>query len=345
MVQMGVNDLIWGWLTKSMLEEEGSTVNLARYIHPRVEPEVCFLTRRAISGPISALEAADYLEAVAPALEIIDSRYQNFKFTLEDVVADNCSSAGLVVGAWSRQFDRLGNAGVNVAFDGRSVLSGSTAAILGHPLRSVVQVSRLLGACERSLPAGSLIMAGAATAAQALLPNSHVRCDINGVVAGKAKPRGRFPHVKRAGDFLYVSGTSSRLPDNSFAGVAVDEMGVTALDIRAQTRAVIENIGDILKSVGADLGDLVETQVFLVNMNDFGGYNAVWAEFFDYDGPTRTTAHYKPRNNGLRPTSRRTATCTNTDAPSTSSAGWMTTRICSSRQSAISKFGKTATSW
>ncbi len=112
---------------------------------------------------------------------------------------------------------------------------------------------------------------------------------VPGVVAGKAKPRGRFPHVKRAGDFLYVSGTSSRLPDNSFAGVAVDEMGVTALDIRAQTRAVIENIGDILKSVGADLGDLVETQVFLVNMNDFGGYNAVWAEFFDYDGPTRTT--------------------------------------------------------
>lgn len=112
---------------------------------------------------------------------------------------------------------------------------------------------------------------------------------VPGVVAGKAKPRGRFPHVKRAGDFLYVSGTSSRLPDNSFAGVAVDEMGVTALDIRVQTRAVIENIGDILKSVGADLSDLVETQVFLVNMNDFGGYNEVWAEFFDYDGPTRTT--------------------------------------------------------
>ena len=112
---------------------------------------------------------------------------------------------------------------------------------------------------------------------------------VAGVVPGKAKPRGRFPHVKRAGDFLYVSGTSSRLPDNTFAGVAVDEMGVTTLDIRAQTRAVIENISDILKSVGADLCDLVETQVFLVNMNDFGGYNAVWAEFFDYDGPTRTT--------------------------------------------------------
>jgi 2-aminomuconate deaminase len=110
-----------------------------------------------------------------------------------------------------------------------------------------------------------------------------------GVVQGKATPRGRFPHVKRAGDFLFVSGTSSRRPDNSFVGVEVDAMGVTKLDIRAQTRAVIENIRDILRSEGADLSDLVETQVFLVNMNDFGGYNEVWAEYFDYDGPTRTT--------------------------------------------------------
>lgn len=109
------------------------------------------------------------------------------------------------------------------------------------------------------------------------------------VVAGKAAPRGRFPHIKRAGDFLFVSGTSSRRPDNSFAGVQVDALGVTNLDIRAQTRAVIENIRDILRSEGADLSDLVETQVFLVSMNDFGGYNEVWAEFFDYDGPTRTT--------------------------------------------------------
>jgi len=109
------------------------------------------------------------------------------------------------------------------------------------------------------------------------------------VVAGKATPRGRFPHIKRAGDFLFVSGTSSRRPDNSFAGVQVDALGVTNLDIRAQTRAVIENIRDILRSEGADLSDLVETQVFLVSMNDFGGYNEVWAEFSDYDGPTRTT--------------------------------------------------------
>lgn len=109
------------------------------------------------------------------------------------------------------------------------------------------------------------------------------------VITGKATPRGRFPHFRRAGDFIFVSGTSSRRPDNSFEGVEVDALGVTNLDIRAQTRAVIQNIDDVLKHAGASLSDLVDAQVFLVNMNDFGGFNEVWAEFFDYDGPARTT--------------------------------------------------------
>lgn len=109
------------------------------------------------------------------------------------------------------------------------------------------------------------------------------------VLAGKAVPRGRFPHVKRAGDFLFVSGTSSRRPDNSFAGASADAMGTTTLDIREQTRAVIENIRDILQGVGADLGDVVEISSYLVNMNDFGGYNQVYGEFFGFDGPARTT--------------------------------------------------------
>ncbi|MEZ5652876.1 MAG: RidA family protein [Burkholderiaceae bacterium] len=109
------------------------------------------------------------------------------------------------------------------------------------------------------------------------------------VLAGKAQPRGRFPHIKRAGDFLYVSGTSSRRPDNSIAGAQVDPMGTTTLDIREQTRGVLENIRDVLRSVGADLGDIVEVSAFLVNMNDFGGYNEVYGEYFDFHGPARTT--------------------------------------------------------
>jgi 2-aminomuconate deaminase len=108
-------------------------------------------------------------------------------------------------------------------------------------------------------------------------------------VPGKAKPRGRFPHVKVAAGFAYVSGTSSRLPDNTIAGARVDEMGTTTLDIRVQTRAVLENIRDILAEVGAGLTDLVTVSAYLVSMNDFGGYNEVYAEFFDENGPARTT--------------------------------------------------------
>lgn len=183
MAQMGVDSLIWGWLTDAMLEEEGSTVDLDRFIHPRVEPEVCFLVRRAIDRPLTALEAGDYLEAVAPAMEIIDSRYQAFRFSLVDVIADNCSSAGLVVGAWARPFDALRNRGVLLRMDGREVEVGSTGAILGHPLRAVVQASRLVSQAEMTLPAGSLIMAGAATAARPLTPGFHVQAVVSGLGA------------------------------------------------------------------------------------------------------------------------------------------------------------------
>ena len=109
------------------------------------------------------------------------------------------------------------------------------------------------------------------------------------IVPGKATPRGRFPHIKRAGDYLFVSGTSSRRADNSIAGAQVDAGGAVQLAISVQTRAVIENIRDILASMGANLRDVVEICTYLVNMNDFTGYNRVYAEYFDEEGPARTT--------------------------------------------------------
>jgi 2-aminomuconate deaminase len=108
-------------------------------------------------------------------------------------------------------------------------------------------------------------------------------------VPGKATPRGKFPHVKVAGGLAFVSGTSSRRPDNTIAGASVDDLGTHDLDIAVQTRTVIANIRDILADVGAGLEDLVQVTTFLVNMNDFGGYNAAYAEFFDESGPARTT--------------------------------------------------------
>ena len=111
----------------------------------------------------------------------------------------------------------------------------------------------------------------------------------SGVLAGKARPRGTFPHFRRAGDFIFVSGVSARRADDSIAGAESGKDGAPRLDIRAQTRSVIENIRDILAAAGASLADVVEVSTFLVSMDDFKGYNEVYSDFFGYEGPARTT--------------------------------------------------------
>ena len=104
-------------------------------------------------------------------------------------------------------------------------------------------------------------------------------------------PRGAYPHTKRVGDFIFVSGTSSRRANNSIAGAEqIDSMGTKKLDVAVQTREVLQNIDKNLAKVGASLADVVDVTSFLVNMNDFADYNKAYAEFFDTDtGPTRTT--------------------------------------------------------
>ena len=113
--------------------------------------------------------------------------------------------------------------------------------------------------------------------------------DQSHVVPTLAKPRGAYPHFRRAGDFIYVSGNGARRPDNTVAGATADAMGTLAVDIRTQTRAVLENVTAILAAAGATLVDVVDITAFLVDMGDFGGYNEVYAEFFGKDGPARTT--------------------------------------------------------
>ncbi|MFK8068552.1 MAG: RidA family protein [Gammaproteobacteria bacterium] len=109
------------------------------------------------------------------------------------------------------------------------------------------------------------------------------------VLKDRAKPLGGYPHIKRVGDFLFISGTSSRQADNSVIGAKVASDGATILDVKEQTHGVIKNIAAILESVGAGLEDLVEISSFLIDMEDFAGYNEVYSEYFDQNGPTRTT--------------------------------------------------------
>jgi 2-oxo-3-hexenedioate decarboxylase len=177
-VQMGVSDMIWGRLTSGMIVEDGGSISLKRYVHPRVEPEVAFLLKAPLSGAITPLQALAAVEAIAPAMEIIDSRYEAFKFSHVDVVADNTSGAGFVTGSWHRPDFDFSNLGMVLSFNGKPVQIGSSAAILGHPLRSLVAAARFAAEAGEPLQAGWIVMAGGATAAEALSAGIYVENEI-----------------------------------------------------------------------------------------------------------------------------------------------------------------------
>ena len=121
------------------------------------------------------------------------------------------------------------------------------------------------------------------------------------VLKERAQPLGNYPHIKRIGDFLFVSGTSSRRSDNTHVGAEQRADGSWTLDIHLQTEAVIKNIETLLGSMDASLKDVVDVTTFLVDMKDFKGYNEVYGQFFDHTGPTRTTVavHQLPHPNLL----------------------------------------------
>ncbi len=178
MIQMGLDEMMWGRLTDKMLVEDGGEIDLKDYVHPRVEPEIAFLMKQDLSGKVSPLQAVEAVSAIAPAIEIIDSRYKDFKFNVPDVIADNTSSSSLVVGPWAKPDINIANLGMVMEFDGKAVEIGSSAAILGHPARALAGASRLVAEQGLSLKAGWIVMAGGATAAVALKPGVQVRLSV-----------------------------------------------------------------------------------------------------------------------------------------------------------------------
>lgn len=178
MAQMGIEDMLWGRLTDAMMVEDGGTIDFPTFVHPRVEPEIAFLLGAPLGEAVTSMAARAALVGIAPALEIIDSRYENFKFSLTDVIADNSSSSAFVTGAWADPATDLSNLGLILGFDGEARQIGSTAAILGDPIRSLVAAARLAARAGEPLQAGDVVMAGGATAAEALAPGQHVRLEV-----------------------------------------------------------------------------------------------------------------------------------------------------------------------
>lgn len=168
MRQMGVDEVIVGRLTDAMQVAEGGVVPLGELIHPRVEPEVAFLIASDVDLTEPDVALIECVSGVAPALEVIDSRFSGFRFDLPRVVADNTSAAFFTVGRWS-PLDALGHrAGVELWSNGARVAEGTTEAILGDPLRTLTRLASLGGRLGLRLPAGSIVLAGAATEAMPL---------------------------------------------------------------------------------------------------------------------------------------------------------------------------------
>lgn len=178
MEQMGVDDLIWGRLTNTMIIEQDQVINLDNYVHPRAEPEIAFKLKSPLAGKVTAEQALAAVEAIAPAIEIIDSRYQNFKFSLSDVIADNCSSTGFIVGKWQRADTKLADLSMKLMVNDEVSTQGMSNEILDHPINSLIEAARCVAEYGETLEAGQIILAGAATAAVALEKNQTIRVSV-----------------------------------------------------------------------------------------------------------------------------------------------------------------------
>jgi 2-oxo-3-hexenedioate decarboxylase len=177
MRQMGVDTPVFGFVSDYMARPEGSDIQTSELIHPKVEGEICIVTKAPLRGP--GCHMGDVLAAVdfvLPAVEVIDSRYRDFKFDLKSVVADNTSASRFIVGSRMRQVDELDlrTLGVVLEKNGQIVAMAAGAAVLGHPLTAVTMLANHLGARGQAIPAGTFIMTGGVTEAIAVQAGDHI---------------------------------------------------------------------------------------------------------------------------------------------------------------------------
>ena len=177
MKQMGVDTPCFGFVSDYMAAAEGSEIRTAELIHPKVEAEICVVTKAPLQGPgchVGTVMAA--IDFVIPGVEIIDSRYRDFKFDLKSVIADNTSASRFVVGGRARNVEELDlrTLGVVMEKNGEIVAMAAGAAVMGHPAAAIAALANHLGARGQAIPAGTFIMTGGVTEAIAVAPGDSV---------------------------------------------------------------------------------------------------------------------------------------------------------------------------
>lgn len=184
MKQMGVTVPVFGFMSSDYEIADGGTCKMSELIHPKVEPEIAFVTSKPLRGPgchIGAVLAAT--EYVIPGIEVIDSRYRDFKFDLKSVVADNTSASRYVIGGQKmdvRHAD-LRNTGIVLEKNGQPVVFGAGAAVLGHPAAAIAMLANHLGQMGEEIPAGTLILSGGITEAVAVAAGDTMTLRVQGM--------------------------------------------------------------------------------------------------------------------------------------------------------------------
>ena len=181
MKQMGVETPCFGFLVDTFTVPDGGEVKIAELIHPKVEPEIAFVLNKPLRGPgchVGAVLAAT--DFVMPGIEVIDSRYRDFKFDLKSVIADNCSSSRYALGGMAVPLAGLDlrTLGVVMEKNGEAVAIGAGAAVLGHPAAAIAMLANHLGARGEEIPAGTMILSGGVTEAVAVAAGDHVNLRI-----------------------------------------------------------------------------------------------------------------------------------------------------------------------
>lgn len=184
MSQMKVDDPIYGFIFDYMVVEDGDSISIKNYIHPKVEPEIGFVLNQDLEGPnVTAFDVMQATEYIFPAIEIIDSRYEKFQFTLPDVIADNTSASGVVFGTRLCKPDRfeLDVLGVTLSLNGEIRAMGTGAAVLGHPANSIARLAQMLHKKGKKLTKGQPILTGGVTEAFLVKPKDFVQVKVAGL--------------------------------------------------------------------------------------------------------------------------------------------------------------------
>ena len=180
---MGVDEAIYGYLQTDMLAKEWEPISFEKLIHPKAEPEIAFFLKEDLSGDVTEEDVIRATAYVAPALEIIDSRYRDFKFTLVDVIADNCSSKLFVVGSQMTppNMEQLQNMGMSLTKNGEVVQTGTSAAVLGHPATAIAWAVKQMARRGEKLRAGDVVLSGAVSEAVAFHSGDTIIATFNGL--------------------------------------------------------------------------------------------------------------------------------------------------------------------